>query len=257
MHRWTNYLGFLLAAMLLTGCGARKVVSAGKVDSRMTVRNVIRNHMSGTPDFKTLSGRLAIDYSDGENDQSVTVSLRMKRDEVIWLSAPLGVVKVYITPGRVSYYNKLQNEYFDGDFAFIRGLLGSDIDFQNLQNLLLGQAVRDLRDEKYNLSVTDEAYELKPEVSRWLYKLFYEIEPQNFRLASQQISQPELKRLMEVRYQTYQEVEGRIFPEELHIAAIEQDERITIGITYRQVEINRDLSYPYKIPKGFNQITAQ
>lgn len=257
MQQIKIFFPLLAAGLLLFGCGAGKVVATGTVDSRMTARNVIRNHMSGTPDFETLSGRLAIDYSDGENEQRVTVSLRMKRDEVIWLSAPLGVVKVFIAPDRVSYYNKLQNEYFDGDFAFIRELLGSDIDFANLQNLLLGQAVHDLRDQKYSLSVATDVYELKPEVNRLIYKLLYEIEPRNFRLASQQLSQPEFKRLMQVRYPSYQEVDGRIFPEQLYIAAIERDERVTIGITYRQVELNRDLNFPYKIPKGFNQISAQ
>lgn len=248
---------FLSAFWLLTGCGARKLAATGEVDARMSARSVVKNHMSGTPDFKTMSGRLAIDYSDAENNQSVTVSLRMKRDEVIWLSAPLGVVKVLITPNRVSYYNKLQNEYFDGDFTYIRNLLGSEIDFSNLQNLLLGQAVHDLRGQKYHLSVDGEVYELKPEANPWIYKLLYEIEPRNFRLASQQLSQPEFKRLMHVRYPSYQEVDGRIVPEQLYIAAIERDERVTIGITYRQVELNRDLNFPYKIPKGFNQISAQ
>lgn len=257
MRILVTFGGVLLALVLLSGCGTRKLVAVGEVDTRISARNVIRNHMNGTPEFKTLSGRLAIDYSDGSSDQSVTVSLRMQRDQVIWLSAPLGVVKVYITPDRVSYYNKLQNEFFDGDFGFIRDLLGSDINFNNLQNLLLGQAIEDLRTQKFQLNVTEGTYELKPEADRLLYKLLFRIEPENFRLASQQLSQPELKRLMQVQYPTYQNVDGRIVPERLYIAAIEREDRVTIGITYRQIELNRDLNFPYKIPKGYNQITAQ
>jgi len=256
-NRMATWVGLLLVAVSLSGCGSTKVASDGSVDKRLTVRTVIRNHISGSANFRTLSGRLGIDYSDGENAQSLTVTLRMKRDEVIWLSAPLGVIKVYITPDRVSFYNKLQNEFFDGDFDYLSHLLGSELDFDKLQNLLLGQAVVDLRDQKYDLAFNEAAYELKPAASLDLYKLFFEIEPRNFRLASQQLSQPLERRLMEVRYSSYQKVQGQIVPDKVHIAAIEQNERITIGITYKQVELNRDLSYPYKIPKGFNPVVAK
>lgn len=256
-NRLATWVGVLVLAVALGGCGSTKVASEGSIDKRLTVRTVIRNHISGSANFRTLSGRLGIDYSDGENSQSLTVTLRMKRDEVIWLSAPLGVIKVYITPERVSFYNKLQNEFFDGDFDYLSQLLGSELDFEKLQNLLLGQAVVDLRDQKYDLGFNEAAYELKPSASLDLYKLFFEIEPRNFRLASQQLSQPLEKRLMEVRYSSYQKVQGQIVPDEVRIAAIDQDDRITIGITYKQVELNRDLTFPYKIPKGFNPVVAK
>lgn len=214
--------------------------------------------MAGGIDFNTLSGRLGIDYSDGESSQSMTVSFRMKRDEVIWMSAFMGVVKVYITPERVSFYNKLQNEFFDGDFDYLSDLLGSDIDFEKLQNLLLGQAVVDLRQEKYELEYTQEAYQLKPKSSlEEDYKMLFQVEPKNFRMASQQLSQPGNKRLMEVRYSSYQQVQGAVIPDRVYIAAIEDDQRVTIGITYKQVELNRELRFPYKIPNGYNPIAAQ
>ncbi len=255
-YRINTIIGIVLLAWL-TGCGSAKVVSDGTIDKRMTVKTVIRNHITGAAHFRTLNGRLGIDYSDGENSQSVTVTLRMKRNEVIWLSAPLGVIKVYITPTRVSFYNKLQNEYFDGDFSYVSHLLGSDIDFEKLQNLLLGQAVVDLRDQRYDLGFNEASYELKPSASLDLYKLFFEVEPRTFRLASQQLSQPQEKRLMEVRYSSYQQVQGQIVPDQVHIAAIDRDERITIGINYKQVELNRNLSFPYKIPNGFNPVAVK
>ncbi len=247
-----------LALLLgLSSCGSTRLLADGSIDESLSVRNLIRNHEASRNNFRTLSGRLGIDYSDGEESQRVTVSLRMKKDEVIWLSAPLGVIKVLITPDRVSFYNKLDNEYFDGDFSYLSRLLGSDIDFEKLQNLLLGDAIVTLQGRKYELQYTADSYELKPKPSPDFYKLFLRIEPRYFRLASQQLAQPLEKRLMEVQYASYQEVGGEIIPDEVHIAAIDQDQRITIGISYKQVELNRELRFPYKIPKGFNPVALK
>ena len=247
-------MGFLIA---LNSCGSARILADGNIDESLSVRNIIRNHEASRIKFRTLSGRLGIDYFDGEDTQKVTVSLRMKQNEVIWLSAPLGVIKVLITPDRVSYYNKLDNEYFDGDFRFLSQLLGSEIDFAKLQNLLLGQSVVELQGRKYELQYTADAYELKPKPSLDFYKLFLQVEPKYFRLASQQLARPSEKRLMEVRYASYQEVQGQILPDQVHIAAIDKDERVTIGITYKQVELNRELRFPYKIPKGFNPVALK
>ena len=254
-----RYILFLMGGVLLglSSCGSARVIADGSIDETLTIRSVIRNHEAARVDFRTLSARLGIDFSDGDDSQSVTVTLRMKRDEVIWMSAPLGVIKVMITPDRVSFYNKLNNEYFDGDYTYLSKLLGSEVDFVKLQNLLLGQSIVSLQGRKYDLAYSADSYELKPRPSLDLYKLFLKIEPKYFRLAAQQVAQPDQQRLMEVRYTSYQEIQGEVLPDQVQIAAIDHDDRITIGITYKQLELNRDLKFPYKIPSGFNPLALK
>ncbi|MGB5190202.1 DUF4292 domain-containing protein [Robiginitalea sp.] len=241
----------------LGSCGSTRTVAGGNVDERLSIKNVIRNHEASGLKFRTLSGRLGIDYSDGDDSQHVTVSLRMKKDEVIWLSAPLGVIKVLITPGRVSFYNKLNNEYFDGDYSYLSEILGSEVDFVKLQNLLLGKSLMELEGRSYNLRYSAEAYEIQPKAAMELYKFLIKIEPQFFRIASQEVAQPAMQRVMAVRYTSYQEVQGQFLPGVVEIDAIEADAKITIGIDYKQVELNKELRFPYKIPKGFNPVAAQ
>ncbi|MDM9629936.1 DUF4292 domain-containing protein [Robiginitalea aurantiaca] len=243
--------------LILSACGSSRLVGGADVDERLSVKNVIRNHEAAEVKFRTLSGRLGIDYSDGEDSQSVTVSLRMKKDEVIWLSAPLGVIKVLITPGRVSFYNKLNNEYFDGDYTYLNQILGSEVDFEKLQNLLIGQSMMELSGQNYELRYSPKAYELQPKAALELYKFLLKIEPQYFRIASQELAQPAQRRLMEVRYTSYQEIQGQVLPDYVQIDAVEADQKITIGIDYKQVELDRELRFPYKIPKGFNPVALK
>jgi len=240
--------------LIVASCGTKKVITEGTASEKMSAKNIIRQHYLNQLDFKTLAGKLKIDYSDGTSEQSFSVSLRMEKDKAIWISAPLGIVKAYITPDRVSFYNKLENEYFDGDFSFLSNLLGTELDFEKVQNLLLGQALFDLKEETYNASVSDENYELKPKNPGTLFKTLFHIEPKNFKMASQQLSQPLRKRLLDINYKNYQKINKWILPNEIAIVAIENDKRNTIGIEYRSIEFDEPLRFPYKIPDGYEEI---
>lgn len=244
---------FLVTVFVLGACKSAKTITGGEVDTKISTKRIIENHYANISEFRTLSGRVKIDYSDGDRNQGVSVSFRMEKDKVIWISAPLGMVKAHITPERVSFYNKLQNEYFDGDFSYLSDLLGTELDFHKVQNLLLGNAVFDLRDERYASSINQEGYELKPKKARELFKILFLLEPKNFKIASQQIAQPEENRLLEAKY-TYQDISGRILPNEIQILALQNKDQTNIELDFRNLELNRSLNFPYKIPKGFNQI---
>lgn len=244
---------FLVTVLVLGACKSTKTITGGEVDTRISTRRIIENHYANTSEFKTLSGRIKIDYSDGYKNQGVNVSFRMEKDKVIWISAPLGMVKAHVTPERVSFYNKLQNEYFDGDFSYLSDLLGTELDFDKVQNLLLGNAVFDLRDERYASAINQEGYELKPKKARELFKILFLLEPKNFKIASQQIAQPEENRLLEAKY-TYQDISGRILPDGIQILTLENKDQTSIELNFRNLELNRSLNFPYKIPKGYDQI---
>ncbi len=254
LNELKKLVGISVLMLVVASCGTKKVISDGSASEKMSAKNVIRQHYLNQLDFKTLAGKLKIDYSDGQEQQGLSVNLRMEKDKVIWISAPFGIVKAYITPERVSFYNKLENEYFDGDFSFLSNLLGTELDFEKVQNLLLGQALFDLRKEGYLASITEENYELKPKNPGTLFKTLFQIEPENFKIATQQLSQPLRKRLLDINYKNYQKVNKWILPNEIYIVAIENDNRNTIDIEYRNIEFDESLRFPYRIPEGYKEI---
>ena len=246
-----------LIAFVAISCKSAKVVSDGTINSNQTAKSVIRNHYANELNFKTITGRMRIDYTQGESSQGTSVSLRMEKDKAIWLSAPLGMGKAYITPVRVSFYNKLQNEYFDGDFTYLSNLLGIELDFNKVQNLLLGQAILDLRQEKYDLEILDNAYVLQPKKVQELFQILFKLEPKNFKMESVLLSQPWEERLLKVTYQNYQKVGPAVLPNDIRILAVDKDSETTIDIEYKNMELNKSLNFPYKIPNGFKEIVLE
>lgn len=249
-------VGFFL--ILMVSCKSGKTVTDSELIKSLPAKTIIANHYDNHLNFHTISGKIKIDYSEGRSTQSVGVSLRMKKDKAIWISAPLGVIKAYITPDRVSFYNKLQNEYFDGDFSYFSEMLGFEIDFYKIQNLLLGQALLDLREMKYDASQTGgKYYELSPKKGSDVLKTLFYIEPGNFKLSRQQLSQPSKKRLLDIHYRNYQDKGKWILPNEIGIMAIETMHRTFIDITYKNIEFDRDLNFPYRIPNGYDEIVVK
>ena len=249
---------YLLLSLLFISCGSsNKLIKGGEVEGEASANNIINNHYNNTLDFKTIRGKVKVDYDDGDNSQSVTLSLRMEKDKAIWLSAPLAVVKVYLTPERASFYNTLDGTYFDGDFGFISELLGAELNFYNLQNLLIGEAVFNLKDAKYSANISKNAYQLKPVKDNGLYKMLFLLEPLHYKMALQQLSQPEKSRLLNVEYKTYQSVSGLPFPDELLITAEEGTAKTTIKAAFKNIEFNQKLNFPYQIPGGYKQVTIK
>ena len=244
---------FVLLSTIVFGCKSTKSVVGGEVDDSISTKKIIANHYGNQEDFKTLRGRVKIDYSNGKESQGISVSLRMEKDKVIWISAPLGVVKAHITPQKVSFYNKLQGEYFEGDFTYFSELLGTELDFVSVQNLLLGNAITDLRKERFNSKVSDGNYELKPKRAGALFSLLFQLEPKHFKIATQEVLQPKENRFLSAEY-TYQDISGKIFPNSVKVVAVDHKDKTTIDLSFRNLELDKTLNFPYKIPKGYDEI---
>ena len=252
-----RYTVLVFVFIFALSCKSKKALVDGAAANTSSAKEIIKEHYQNQLDFKTLRGKLKIDYSDGDGSKGVSVSFRMEKDKAIWMSAPFGVVKAYITPDRVSFYNKLENEFFDGDFSYLSNILGTELDFNKVQNLLLGQALFDLRKEKYAMEVIGKNYQLTPKKSMALFQTVFQIKANNFKIANQKLSQPIKKRFLEIDYQEYQRINKWVVPNTILITAIEENTKNTIEIEYRNIEFDQELSFPYKVPKGYKEIVLK
>ncbi|MFC2482598.1 MAG: DUF4292 domain-containing protein, partial [Capnocytophaga granulosa] len=96
-----------LLAVLLTSCRTTKITNTqGVADSRLRGKEILEKHQESFPAFETLAGTLTVSYSKaGKIGQTIPLSFRMKKGEIIWLSAPLGMAKALITKEKVQFYN--------------------------------------------------------------------------------------------------------------------------------------------------------
>ena len=248
-------LVFIFFTVVVFGCRSTKsLTSKGEVNSKMTAKELIRQNKNNIAKFKTLQAKVKIDYTQDNKTQGYTVNLRMEKDKVIWINSVLGLARVMITPNQVSFYDKINNQYFDGDYRLLSDLLGIDLDFKKVENLLLGEAIFNLKEDNYKISTQENSYVLQPKEQQSVLELFFLLNPGHFKMDSQQLYQPSKRRILEIDYKSYQKVNKQIFPENVKIIAVEDTEEVTIEMEYRSVSLNEDLRFPFKIPSGFKEI---
>tara|TARA_R100000935_G_C2797904_1_gene149053 strand:- start:62 stop:829 length:768 start_codon:yes stop_codon:yes gene_type:complete len=244
-------------AFFIASCGSKK--KAFEMEDAATSK-VVTMHYNNEAQFKTLNSRMRLKYQDEEISQSVTVSFRMEKDNTIWMSAQLlgiPLAKALITRDRVSYFEKINKTYFDGDYSLLSKWLGTPLDFDKLQNLLLGQTIYDLREDRYKLTESSQGYQLVPSNETDVIKKLFLLDPQSYKATAQQLSQEKENRNVTVTYPKYQRVSGQTIPEDIRIVANESGKGTQIEISMRSVILNESVTFPFEIPSGYEEIVIE
>lgn len=252
----TTLLSILFLSMFFYGCkSAKTIANDGELNKNISTKQLVKEVNKSKSQFKTLASRVKIEIQEINKSKSYTVNLRMEKDKQILLSStPISVVKALITPNRVAFYNKLDGTYFDGDFSYLSELLGTTLDFNKVQNMLLGEAILNVDSKAYKSDVFGKSYMLQPKKQLSIYEIFFLFNSGHFKLDSQQISQAQETRILQVDYPKYQKVETQTIPEQITILAVEKDEELKISLEYKAVALNEELRFPFRIPSGYDEI---
>lgn len=251
-------LAYIVVVIILTSCGGSKKVASTEGAEDITSSRLVKEYYNNALDFKTLDARTKIKYRDKKGTKpTVTLTIRIEKDKRIWMNGSfIGFTgaRALITPDKVQFYDKLNNQYFDGDFEFLSQYLGVAIDFFQLQRLLTGQTVYDLREGKYKFKETENGYEVTPRKQLKGINLFFGIGTQNFATLEQRVEQLDNSGSLDIAYGDYRQLGGKIFPYTLDILADDGRNQSQVQIDFRDIDLNGALRMPFNIPSGYQEI---
>jgi hypothetical protein len=232
------------------------VVNVTKSESRSSANKIIENYYSNKNEFSTLYIKANAQYATEKQNQNVTAEIKIKRNEQILISIRfLGITmaKASITPTTVSYYEKVNGNYYEGDFSALSQLLGTDLDFNKIQNMLLGRAIDDLKKGKYIESFADQVYRLDDSLDNNTKKSFY-FDADKFLVNKQEITQTNEERMIQVVYSNKKEFNEMTLPMAVNIDTYQKKGKAEINLEYNTVSFNEELSFPYSVPNGYKRI---
>lgn len=244
---------FVLFLILLTNCKSIPT----KIESKNTIveenkTTILKNIDLKKIDFKTMVIKSSVKFEDENQSQRVSVDIRIKKDEIIWVNVKLlgiPIAKALITPDKVQFYEKLNNTYFDGDFSVISNLLGTELNFEKTQNMVLGLTLEKINTNEYNFSLIDQLCFFNSTTNN--FEKTFAFETQNFALKKQYITQNIKNEGIKIDYLKYQNIENKELPEKINIIALRKKGNANIDIEYNSIILNEELNFNYSVPNGY------
>ena len=229
------HIACMLMLVFMMGCKSTKNAANASAKEK-SARVVLNNFEDNSASFKTVNVRIKAGY------------------KAIWMSAKLmgllTVAKVYITPERFQYYEKINGTYFDGDFAMAEDFLGVEVNFENIQNLLIGQPMFELK--RKPMIFDDNAYVFLQNIKNVL-AFSAIINSENFTLTSLSLRNPNNESL-EVDYRKFQTVNQKAFPSRIQMLAKQKGDVLVIDLEYRSITFDEELSFPFSIPNNYERV---
>lgn len=225
-------------------------IITSKNTNKIAVSEIAAEHYGLFNDFNTLNIIADVDYKDNNLDQSPKVDIRIEKNKQILITIKMfGIsgAKVYLTPERASYYEIVQGTYYDGDYKLISKFLGTEVTYENIENLLLGKAFYNLNTNDYTKTKNNE---LELKLNQFLMRLVLGSKNQ---IASTEITQEKNADKLMIQYPSYQSSENIYLPKEIKIHAMQKND-VQISIDYKKVYVNKSVDFKYKIPENSKPI---
>jgi hypothetical protein len=217
--------------------------------------------------FEWLSGKLSCEASDDSSKFEFDVTLRMRRDSAIWMmvTGPLNlkVARVLITKDSVKFIQYLPEEKcFQGDFIFLSQLLQTDVDFDMMQSLLVGNSASFYEeDEKLKASInkSDCSYTLSTIRKRKLKKVLegdrqladplqtISLDPSTFKIMRILFLDMQ-NRTFTASYDDFAPEDSMLFPHHAVFYAKGLQKTAKLDVTYKRLTLNEPLEFPFNFP---------
>ncbi|MEI8046645.1 MAG: DUF4292 domain-containing protein [Bacteroidota bacterium] len=264
-------LSLLMMAVFLVSCtGSRKAVREPLKEqgTEYLVGKLKENELK----FHQFSAKFSATYSVDRKKTTVTGNLRIEHDSIIWISITpalgLEAVRFMLTPDSIKYINRLNNTYLKQDFSFINQLINKTLDYDMAQSFLLGNDFSLYESNSFRASVDNQQYKLNtsnrrkirmavrrsdedisiPLQSIWLDAVSFKISKVLLKEAERD------NRKFEATYSEFEEAEGNLIPAKLNFGVETVDKKIMIMITYSKIQINKEQTYPFRIPENYTEI---
>lgn len=256
MKKIHHLISLLILLTMVTACKSIRVLPNKAPVKRVDLKLLATEIIKAEENIPTFRARIKAEYNDQKRKQSVNVNFRLEENKTFWMSANMliPIAKVLITPEQVQFYEKFQKTYYKGNIAFINQQLGTNFDFNDLQNIFLGYPISDFKKEKFDRISHPQYYVLSPKTKGLRYRPTYFYDPVNFRLKEQRFLVTGTGQSLSIKYPQYQQVDGKLVPKQIEISTFDGTNFLQLSLDYLRVDFPKKLSVPFAIPAGYTKI---
>ncbi len=267
----SSYLFIIILLLMVAGCrSTRKIIKEPLKEEGIDY--LFEQLKSNELAYDYFNAKFNLDYKIDKKKTEFKGQIRIKKDSMIWVSfsPALGIeaARMLITNDSVKFINRINKTYFVGDYEYLNEYLETNVDYDVLQALIIGNDLSHYENGKFRAHIDKRQYKLST-ASRSKLKKYVkenEMDPvvfiQNIWLSSEnfkitQLSLKEIKKenkKLEVNYSKFTEIDSQLFPREVDFN-LQADKKIDVNIKYSKITINAELNFPFNVSEKYQIIS--
>ncbi|MCF8369073.1 MAG: DUF4292 domain-containing protein [Bacteroidales bacterium] len=219
--------------------------------------------------FDWIEARFNIDLIIDQKKTNFKGQIRMRKDSAIWVSfsPAMGIemARLLITTDSVKFINRLNKSYFLGDYRVVNNWLKTNVDYDVLQSILLGNDLTYYEDGKFRASYDSKEYHLvtagrsklkkyirtQDDAERIYIQNIY-LDPETFKITH--LKMKELRKETEklnANYSDFQLLGDQLFPYMIQYE-IMADFEIFVDLNCSRIELDQPQKFPFKISSKYS-----
>ncbi len=250
------FIVLCLAGMF--GCKAKKHVITTPVSSNITVKptntkvHELEAVKAGQTYFNTFSGKARTKLDINGNSNDVTLNIRIKRDQKIWVSitaiAGIEVARALITPDSILVINRLQSVYLKKPFSYVYKFASSQVNYKTVETLLTGNVIPELLTEQTTIQSTADTTRLSGNLGDLIFKVLIGAGMKSIQTS---LNNHQAGQSLLVNNSTFVQNGTKVIPSQIDISSVVKDKRIQINLRYIKTDFDLPLEYPFSIPARY------
>jgi len=256
--RLTHFIQIVVLLVILQSCKGSKSVADDTAMKKETLKAIINQFESPKPEFTTMRGRIKAYFSTKEIQQNINISYRLKRKDTLWMTAKFAgvfeVAKVMMSPENIQFYERIDNNYFSGDFKLVSAFLGIDLSYDEVENLLLARNIKPLDISVSDYEVINDDIIISTNYENGINQIV-RLDKNRMTIIDQVLNFRDQQ--LKIDYNSYQVIDNKYFPEQLSLYANKQEDKVKLILDYKSIKLDDNLRFPFKIPGNFTPIKLE
>ena len=205
-------------------------------------------------DFRYLKAKAKVSYKTLNDNKTVTVDIRMKKDSLIWMNiSQFGITgaTALFNKDLVKFYNKIEGQYDEYTYTDFAEKFKFNITYDILQSLIVGN--RPFKKNKSRVVRENEYYLLKQEQDKVLIDNYI---GENKKLKKLLLTQEDTNNKLTLDFNDFTMLNQYLFPNSSLITVdykSNEDQKMyqtVVNIKHTKVELlETPLEFPFKVPE--------
>lgn len=209
-------------------------------------------------DFVYMTTKSKLEYSDGNSTDQLAVTLRVKKDSVVWVSigkAGVEGARGLLRPDSVFVMDKLKNDFYSYDLKYLQELTQSNLSYGNIQNLLIGDLLFPYKEED-RITKNETHYILYQKQDN--LHIQSTIRFDNMKVEQAMIIDSVAMSKTAVQYSNFMTADSILVPFvcSMDISFTKNNQKVDrkIVLTHSKVEFpTKAVNFPFNVPKKYNE----